>query len=153
LIPSACRTHEARGWFCQYLFNNDVYASFFKDAHDIVDLGRMIKDTARSDAWFDVFAQSCDTFHRRVIVFEDAKTDLRILMNSAILRYSANFNDPSRSTLAFELIRKVFKDLSYDKPQDGVIKWQNIPILGEALRGSKRDSAAMASDTRLTSAD
>jgi hypothetical protein len=61
--------------------------------------------------------------------------------------------DQTNSTLAFELIRKVFKDLSYDKPQDGVIKWQDIPILGEALRGSKRDSAAMASDTRLTSAD
>jgi hypothetical protein len=152
-IPLACRTHGARGWFWQYLFNNDVYASFFKDACDIVDLRRMIKDTARSDAWFDVFAQSCDTFHRRVVVFEDAKTDLHILMNSAILRYSANFDDPSRSTLAFKIIRGVFKDLGYDKPQNGGIKWQDIPILGEALRGSRRGSAAMASDTRLTSAD
>jgi hypothetical protein len=130
-----------------------VYASFFKDARDIVDLRRMIKDTARSDASFDVFAQSCDTFHRRVVVFEDAKTDLHILMNSAILRYSAKFDDPSRSTLAFEIIRKLFKDLGYDKPQDGGIKWQDIPILGEALRGSRRGSAAMASDTKLTSAD
>jgi hypothetical protein len=153
MILLACRTHEARGWLWHFLFNNDVYASFFKDARNIVDLRRMIKDTARSDAWFDVFAQSCDTFHWRVVVCENAKTDLQILMDSAIFRYNANFDDPSRSTLAFAIICKLFKDLGYDKHEDSGIKWQDIPIPGEALRGSKRDSVAMASDTRLTSAD
>jgi hypothetical protein len=50
MILLACRTHEARGWFWRFLFNNDVYASLVKGSRDIVELLRMIKDGARSDA-------------------------------------------------------------------------------------------------------
>jgi hypothetical protein len=85
--------------------------------------------------WFDMWANSCDIFHRIVVAQEITLADVRIHSSSCIVRASCNFGDTTRSTTAFRNIRGIFEGLEFgtDKPA-----WDTIPILNLSNRGTKR---------------
>jgi hypothetical protein len=86
-----------------------------------------------------------------VVSLESTNAEARIYMNNAVLRASSDFEEPARTTLAFKAIRKQFFDLGFDNPDD-VGTWDEVPILKDENRGTKRQATQAMAAPRLTPA-
>jgi hypothetical protein len=68
--------------------------------------------------WYDMWAHSCDIFHRIVVAQEMSMADVRLYFNAVTLRASCDFDDTTRSITASRNIRGLFEALDFgaDKP-------------------------------------
>ncbi|KAI8932218.1 hypothetical protein NX059_011097 [Plenodomus lindquistii] len=148
--PIGQRDRGVRLQFWTSILNNDAISSFFDKSTGVVDVRRLVVNSAQDtaagqgsvypDMWRDKLRVICDDLYMHIIAMDEDIAAKRVFSSDIQVRNSTE-KSHNLTTVAYNNIRGLHVSMGFDEDIDCWGTWHDVPIIRHIKAGGRKRKA------------